>query len=97
MAHVSRWLAGHGLDAAGLTPGRIEEFAAARRSAGYRGLRTARAVAPLRDFLQMEGVYVPPARGSVDVQGRLLECYGGYLVDERGLVDDVIASLPAGC
>ena len=92
MAHVSRWLAGQSLDAAGLTPGRIEEFAAARRSARYRGLRTTRAVAPLRDFLQMEGVYIPPPRGSVDVQGRLLECYGGYLVDERGLVDDVIAS-----
>ena len=36
MAHVSRWLAGQSLDAAGLTPGRIEEFAAARRAGNAR-------------------------------------------------------------
>jgi hypothetical protein len=59
MAHVSRWLSGQGLDAAGLTPGRIEDFAAARRAAGYRGLRTVRAVGPLREFLLMQGVCVP--------------------------------------
>jgi site-specific recombinase XerD len=93
MAHLSRWLAGQDLGPAALTPGRIDEFCVARRAAGYRGLRTVRAVAPLRDFLQTEGVYTPPPpRGPVDDRDRLLERYRGYLVDERGLVNDVVAS-----
>ena len=92
MAHVSRWLSGQGLDAAGLTPERIEEFAAARRAAGYRRLRTVRAVGPLRDFLQMQGACVPPPeRGPVDAEGELLQRYRGYLVGERGLVERVVA------
>ena len=32
MAHVSRWLAGEGLDAGELTPGAAERFLAARRA-----------------------------------------------------------------
>jgi integrase/recombinase XerD len=75
-----------------LTPGRIEEFAAARRAAGYRGLRTVRAVGPLQDFLQMQGACVPPpVRGPVDGQGKLLERYRGYLAGERGLVEWVVS------
>ena len=35
MAHVSRWLAGEGLDLAGLTPEAANRFLAARRAAGY--------------------------------------------------------------
>ena len=35
MAHVSRWLAGEGLDAGGLTPEAAKRFLAARRAAGY--------------------------------------------------------------
>jgi integrase/recombinase XerD len=39
----------------------------------------------------MEGVYTPPpARGPMDGQGRLLERYRGYLLDERGLVEKVV-------
>lgn len=92
MAHVSRWLAGQGLDAAGLTPGRLEEFGAARRAAGYRGLRTVRAVGPLWDFLQMQGACVPlPAHGPGNGEGELLQRYRGYLVGERGLVERVVA------
>ena len=34
-AHVSRWLAGEGLDAAALTPVVVAEFVVARRAAGY--------------------------------------------------------------
>ncbi len=93
MAHVSRWLAGEGLDAAALTPDRIEAFCAARRTAGYRGLRTVRAVVPLLDFLQMDGIYTPPPPSRpMDSQGRLLERYRDYLLDERGLVQEVVAS-----
>lgn len=35
VAHLSRWLAGEGLDAAALTPAVVEGFLAARRAAGY--------------------------------------------------------------
>jgi integrase/recombinase XerD len=92
MAHVSRWLAGQGLDAAAVTPERIEAFSAARRAAGYRRLRTVRAVGPLRDFLQMQGACAPPpSRGPVDSEGRLLERYREYLVGERGLVERVVS------
>jgi integrase/recombinase XerD len=35
MAHVSRWLAGEGLDVGGLSLDAAERFLAARRAAGY--------------------------------------------------------------
>ena len=35
VAHLSRWLAGEGLEAADLTPAVVERFLAARCAAGY--------------------------------------------------------------
>ena len=93
MAHVSRWLAGQGLDAAALTPQRVEAFCVVRRREGYRGLRTAKALRPLEDFLQREGVLTPPARRApASARERLLARYREYLVGERGLVDRVVSS-----
>src|SRR5665811_1541895 len=60
MAHVSRWLAAGGLEADAFTPERIEEFSTDRKAAGYRSLRTVRAVKPLREYLQAQGVLLPP-------------------------------------
>jgi hypothetical protein len=47
MAHVSRWLAGEGLDAGGLTPEAAGRFLAARRAAGYTRLLSPKGLAPL--------------------------------------------------
>lgn len=93
MAHLSRWMTGQDLDAAGLTAGRIEEFVVARRAAGYRGLRTIRAMRPLHDYLQAVGAcpQPPAAPEPVDGQGRLLARYRDYLVVERGLVKQVVS------
>ena len=55
MAHVSRWLAGEGLDAGGLTPEAAERFLAARRAAGYALLLSPKALAPLLGYLRRAG------------------------------------------
>ena len=93
MAHLSRWMSGQDLDVAGLTTGRIGEFVAARRGAGYQGLRSIRATRPLHDYLIAVGACPRPlaAPDPVDGQGRLLARYGDYLVVERGLVNEVVS------
>ena len=62
MTHVSRWLAGEKLTVAALTPERVEAFCVARQRAGYRGLRTAKALVPLREFLHEQGVLAEAPR-----------------------------------
>ncbi|MFC1639640.1 integrase, partial [Gemmatimonadota bacterium] len=46
LAHVSRWLAGNGLEGADLTPERVDEFLVARRAAGYVLWRSPKGMAP---------------------------------------------------
>jgi len=92
MAHVSRWLAGEGLEAAALTAERVEAFCVARRGKGYRGLRTTKALAPLRGFLQQQGALPQlAARAPAGEDERLLARYRDYLVDERGLAERGVA------
>ena len=93
MAHVSRWLAGEGLDAGELTPGAAERFLAARRAAGYAQLRTAKALRPLLGYLRRLGV-VPgaPPRASEGPVGELLAGLSGQDVRRR---DDVTLRRPA--
>lgn len=55
MAHASRWLAGEGLDAGGLTPEAAGRFLAARRAAGYVLYLSAKALEPLLGFLRRVG------------------------------------------
>jgi site-specific recombinase XerD len=85
-AHVSRWLAGEGLDAGGLTPEAAGRFLAARRAAGYAQLLSPKALEPLLGFLRRLGAAPeapPPApAGPAD---ELLDRYRRYLVTERGL------------
>jgi hypothetical protein len=79
MAHVSRWLAGQGLDATALTPERVEAFCVARRREGYRGLRTTKALRPLQEFFQQQGVLSRPAvRKPASEEERLLARYRDY-------------------
>src|SRR6266496_2211430 len=58
MAHLSRWLARHGVEASGLTPATVDAYFAQRRAAGYVGQVTGRALQPLlgqyRDYLTTE-------------------------------------------
>jgi integrase/recombinase XerD len=86
MAHVSRWLAAQGCDAAALDGDAVEAFLAARRAAGYTMFVSGRAVAPLLGYLRAVGaapVALAPAPATpVEV---LLERYRRYLLVERGL------------
>jgi integrase/recombinase XerD len=86
MAHLSRWLAREGVEAAGLTPAVIEAYFAERRAAGYAGHVTARALRPLAGYLRRLGVISPPAAAvAASAVERLLARYREYLLVERGL------------
>lgn len=86
MAHASRWLEASDLDAGGLSVDAVERFLGARRAAGYTNYLSARAMAPLLDYLRGVGVApaaVPAVAGTpAEV---LLERYREYLRVERGL------------
>ena len=85
MACLSRWMAAQRLGLSELTPERVESFAADRRAAGYRHMRS-RGLLVLLGYLRGLGVIperpAPTAEGPVD---RLVERYRGYLLGERGL------------
>jgi site-specific recombinase XerD len=86
MAHVSRWLAGEGVDAAGLTQEAADRFLAARRAAGYAQHLSPKALVPLLGYLRGLGAApqapAPAPAGPADV---LLSRFRHYLVTERGL------------
>lgn len=86
LAHLSRWLAGEGLDSHGLSPAEVARFLEARRAAGYTNYRSAKAVRPMLEHLRRLGVVPLPAaavaEGPVEM---LLEQYLRYLTVERGL------------
>jgi integrase/recombinase XerD len=86
MAHLSRWLAREGVEAAGLTPVVVEAYFAERRAAGYAGHVTGRALRPLAGYLRRLGVIPPPAPAVMaSAEERLLTWYRDYLLVERGL------------
>jgi len=86
MAHVSRWLAAGGRQAAGLNAVTVDVFVVSRRAAGYSNHLTGDALRPLLVYLRglgvvaEEDVLVPD--GPVEVA---LERYRRYLLVERGL------------
>jgi integrase/recombinase XerD len=86
-AHLSRWLAGHGLTAQALTEPLLRQFLAARRAAGYTALLTPMALEPLLGYLRDLGVAPPPVMPVKATTGAeaLLERYRDYLLGERGL------------
>lgn len=84
--HLSRWLAGAGLDAMALTTATVDAFVVARRAAGYTAYLTPKALAPLLGYLRGLGVapqtvIAAPATPAEE----LVERYRGYLLVERGL------------
>ena len=86
MADVSRWLDTGRLDPADLTADRISKYFAGRRDTGRAGSHVARTLTPLLDFLATQGV-VPNAVAPPVLSGaeRLLDAFGRYLLNERGL------------
>lgn len=84
--HLSRWLAGAGLDATVLTTVTVDAFLVARRAAGYTQYLTPKALAPLLGYLRGLGVSPQPvvAAPATSVE-ELVERYRGYLLVERGL------------
>jgi integrase/recombinase XerD len=86
MAHLSRWMAGRGLMAAGLSAELAEEFTAVRRGMGYTSFVSVRGLAPLLGYLRGRGVLpLAAGRASVTAAEALAEGYRGYLAGERGL------------
>jgi integrase/recombinase XerD len=93
LAHLSRWLASQGAGIEELSPTMLARFVAARRAAGYTGLRSARALVPLLGYLRDLGVLgnaadVRPEGPAADLLAR----YRSHLVEERGLVPGTISN-----
>src|SRR5438128_8008309 len=91
-AHLSRWLASQSLEVSDLTPFRIDEFLQLRRDAGYTDRISRRAVKPLLGHLRQMRLVPPsvPSMPTDSAEGRLLERYRRYLLDERGLVESTV-------
>jgi integrase/recombinase XerD len=96
MAHASRWLAGEGLDAGGLTPEAAGRFLAARRAAGYVLYLSPKALEPLLGFLRRVGA-APEAPSPIPAgpADALLGRYQRYLVTERGLAAETASDYAA--
>ena len=93
MAHASRWLASHGLDAGDLMLARVEEFLEARRAEGYTLWLSTKAMAPLLAYLRGLGVVQTPSPEEPATPAEaLLERYRCYLIQERGLAASTIAA-----
>ena len=84
MAHVSRWLDSRGLGVVEFRAGEIEAFVADRRAGGYVGWRSARALAPMLEYLDGLGVRVKEVGENGNAVDRLPGGYEAYLLGERG-------------
>jgi site-specific recombinase XerC len=92
VAHVSRWLAVEGLEAAGLTPAVAERFLADRRAAGYTRHLSPRALALLLGYLRGLGVVPLPALAEPGTAAEvLLGRYRACLAGERGLAPSTVS------
>jgi integrase/recombinase XerD len=88
VAHLSQWLAGRGMTADDIGDETIAEFTVARRAGGYSSQLTARSLAWMLGYLRGLGTVRPAADpGPAADAGHLLERFGVFLSDERGLAD----------
>src|SRR5258705_6622591 len=90
MGHLSRWLAGQGLDGAALTSEVVDEYLVARRAVGYVNHRSVRGLQPLLDYLRRREVAPWPVPSEDGAAERLLSRYAGYLARERGLAESTV-------
>lgn len=65
MAHASRWLACHGLGVDELGAAQVEEFLAHRRAEGYTLWLSAKAMAPVLEYLRGVGVVPTPTSAAL--------------------------------
>jgi integrase/recombinase XerD len=86
LAHVSRWLAAQGFDAAALTPPVMDAFLASRRSDGYALWLSRKGLGPLVAYLRDREVLPPATQEPASPTEALLARYRDYLMSERGLV-----------
>jgi hypothetical protein len=84
MAHLSRWLARHELEAADLTAPVIERFVTMMR-ATRTVLVAERGLVPLLGYLREVNATPQILDTCGTPQAELLEAFGRYLADERGL------------
>jgi len=87
-AHLSRWLAGKGLEAKELKQERVKEFFAHRRKSGYTAPHSLRGLEPVLHYLLATGIVQMPEECVVEQTplDHLLREYEDYLVQERSLV-----------
>ena len=87
VAHLSHWLAGRGMTADDIGAETIGEFVAARRAAGCSSQLTGRSLAWMLGYLRGLGAVRPATAGPgpATAAGHLLERFGAFLADERGL------------
>lgn len=96
LSQLSSWLEVEELEPAGLSSTRVVDFLDARRAQGHSRLVTAVGVAPMLGYLRRLGVIPEPSRPTpVGPVEELLERYHLYLVDQRGLVEQVVAQAEA--
>jgi integrase/recombinase XerD len=85
LAQVSRWLEGEGLDPAALVSAAgLERYVVWRREQGYRRSLSPKSLRGLLGYLDGLGVLARDDAGRLPVE-ELLEAFGCYLVQERGL------------
>jgi integrase len=85
LAHLSRWLAGKGLDTSDLSSSVLKEFLGERHLQGYTLWLSPKALAPLIDHLRGIGVRIREPRSEPDPVELLLARYREYLLGTRGL------------
>src|SRR5258708_9418245 len=83
---LSNWLASEGLVVGELRAKEVQQFQLSRYEAGYRFLRSIRAMQPILGYLRGLGIapaaLSPPAGGVLEAT---LARYRGYLILERGI------------
>jgi len=87
IAHLSGWMVATGQGTAALIDEAVvQDYLRARREAGYRNRTTGRAVAPFVEYLRgLHAVPEPVSPVPAEPVVVLLEEFGTFLVNERGL------------
>jgi site-specific recombinase XerD len=89
VAHLSRWLAGEGLDTGGLTAEVARRYVGARAAAGYRAFRSRRSLDLLLSYLRDVGAAPAEPLTVLTAADALVERFRAYLLAERGLKPNV--------
>ncbi len=89
MAHLSAWLRGQGMDAGQLSPAVMDRFVPVMRATRCT-LVSARALAPMRRYLNGLGVLPQAAAAPGSTRDALLAAYQRYLRGERGVCEKTV-------